>query len=155
MTDIAAFPTLTHVCDQGHEFARAVKAGAAIKAGMVVAYADTGVSDTVHPAVRGTTATIAGVAAADIASGAWGTIYLNGAIVYLVNADDTTTIDAGAVLTTDDNAVGGTVSAASAKTTTTGELRVDIIGYAIEDIAASSAGSYGRVMIQMQTVLEA
>lgn len=155
MVDISAFPTITQVCDQGHRNSRAVKAGAAIKAGMVVAYADVGVSDTVHPAIRGTTATIAGVAAYDIDSGAWGTVYTNGAVVYLVNADDTTTIDAGAVLTTNDNAVGGTVSAASAATTTTGELRVDIIGYAIEDIAASSAGSSGRVMIQMQTVLEA
>lgn len=147
--DITAFPTITQVCDQGYRNARAVKAGAAIKAGMVVAYADVGVSDTVHPAVKGTTATIAGVAAYDIASGSWGTVYLSGAIVYLANANDTTAIDAGAVVGTDDNAVGGTISVLTGVQTTTGELRMDVVGYAIEDIAG---GATGRVMLQIQTV---
>ena len=148
MTDISAFPTITQVCDQGHQFARAVKAGAAIKAGQVVAYADTGVSDTVHPHIKGTTASIAGVAAYDIASGSWGTVYLNGAIVYVANADDTTGIDAGAVVEGNDNAVGGTVSAAAnAATTAEGEeYKNDILGYAIEDIAG---GATGRVMINI------
>lgn len=149
MTDITAFPTITQVCDQGHRNARAVKAGSAIKAGMVVAYADAGGSDTVVPHVKGTTASIAGVAMYDIASGSWGTAFLNGAIVYVANADDTTAIDAGAVVEGNDNAVGGTVSAAAnaASTAEGEEFKIDILGYAIEDIAG---GATGRVMINMQ-----
>ena len=148
MADINAFPTIYKVADQGHQNARAVKAGAAIKAGMVVAYADTGVTDTVHPHIKGTTASIAGVAMYDIDSGDWGTILLNGAIVYVANADDTTGIDAGAVVEGNDNAVGGTVSAAAYALTTAvdEELKNDLLGYAIEDIAG---GATGRVMINI------
>lgn len=148
MADIGTFPTITQVCDQGHQFARAVKAGAAIKAGQVTAYADAGGSDTVVPHVKGTTASIAGVAAYDIASGSWGTVYLNGAIVYVANADDTTGIDAGAVIEGNDNAVGGTVSAAAYELTTAvgEEYKNDLLGYAIEDIAG---GATGRVMINL------
>lgn len=148
MTDIGTFPTITQVCDQGHKNARAVKAGAAIKAGQVVAYADAGGSDTVIPHVKGVTASIAGVAAYDIASGSWGTVFLNGAIVYVANADDATGIDAGAVVEGNANAVGGTVSAAAyALTTGVGEeYKNDLLGYAIEDIAG---GATGRVMINI------
>ena len=148
MADIGTFPTITQVCDQGHRNARAVKAGADIKAGMVVAYADTGVTDTVHPHIKGTTASIAGVAMYDIASGSWGTILTNGAIVYVANADDTTGIDAGAVVEGNDNAVGGTVSAAAYELTTAEgeEYKNDLLGYAIEDIAG---GATGRVMINI------
>jgi hypothetical protein len=148
MTAIGTFPKITQVCDQGHRNARAVKAGAAIKAGMVTAYADAGGSDTVVPHVKGTTASIAGVAAYDIASGAWGTIYLNGAIVYVANADDGTGIDAGAVVEGNENALGGTVSAAAYALTTAvdEEYKNDLLGYAIEDIAG---GATGRVMINI------
>jgi hypothetical protein len=148
MADIGTFPTITQVCDQGHRNARAVKAGAAIKAGMVVAYADAGGSGTVVPHVKGTTASIAGVAASNIASGALGTVYLNGAIVYVANADDTTAIGDGAVVEGNDNAVGGTVSAAAYALTTAvdEELKNDLLGYAIEDIAG---GATGRVMINI------
>ena len=151
MADITAFPTIYEVVSQGHHNARDIIAGAAIKAGQVVAYARTGVSNTVHPAVKGTTGGIAGVAAYDIASGARGTIYTNGAIVYVANADDTTAIDAGDLVEHNDNAVGGTVSAlvGVAATTAAGEaLYNDVLGYALDDIAG---GATGRVMIQMQT----
>jgi len=152
MTAIIAFPKITQVCDQGHRNSRAFKAGAAIKAGQVVAYARTGVTDVVHPHVKGTTGSIAGVAAYDIASGSWGNVYTNGAVVYLANADDTTIIDAGAVVEGNDNAIGGTVSAAAgAATTAEGtELFEDILGYAVEDIAG---GSTGRVTINIQATL--
>ena len=147
MADITAFPTIYRVCDQGHRNARAVKAGAAIKAGQVVAYALTGVSDTVHPAKMGVTGTVAGVALYDIASGAWGTILTNGAIVYVANADDTTGIDAGAFVECNDNAVGGTVSAASQAETSAGELTGYIVGITQEDIAG---GATGRIEISIQ-----
>ena len=146
MTDITAFPTITHVVDQGHQFSRAFKAGAAIKAGQVVAFARTGVTDVVHPHVKGTTGSIAGVAAYDIASGSWGNIFQDGAIVYIANADDTTGIDAGAPCEGNDNAVGGTVSAAAWEATVAGELYMDILGIAVEDIAG---GANGRVQIKI------
>jgi len=146
MADINAFPTITQVCDQGHRNARAVKAGAAIKAGQVVAYALTGVTDTVHPAKYGVTGSVAGVAMYDIASGSWGTILTNGAIVYVANADAATAIDSGAWVQVDDNAVGGTVSAASQAETSAGELTGYIVGMAVEDIAG---GATGRVQINI------
>ncbi|MFA6364596.1 hypothetical protein [Methanoregula sp.] len=147
MTGITAFPTITQVCDQGHDKARAYKAGAAIKAGQVVAFALTGVTDTVHPAKKGVTGTVAGVALTDIASGSWGTVLKNGAIVYVANADDTTGIDAGAFVECNDNAVGGTVSAASQEVTSAGELTGTVVGIAQEDIAG---GATGRIEISIQ-----
>jgi hypothetical protein len=146
MTDITAFPAITHVVDQGHQNGRAYKAGAAIKAGQVVAFARTGVTDVVHPHVKGTTGSVVGVAAYDIASGSWGMIYGDGAVVYVANADDTTGIDAGAPVEGNDNAVGGTVSAAAWEATVTGELYMDIVGIAVEDIAGNATG---RVQIKI------
>jgi hypothetical protein len=146
MTDISAFPTISHVVDQGHQNGRAYKAGAVIKAGMVVAFARTGVTDTVHPHVKGTTGSIAGVAAYDIASGSWGMIYGDGAVVYIANADDTTGIDAGAPVEGNDNAVGGTVTAAAWAATVEGELYLDVLGFAVEDIAGNATG---RVQIKI------
>ena len=150
MADITAFPTIYNVVKQGHHNARSFKAGATIKAGQVVAYARTGVSDTVHPAVKGTTGGIVGVASMDASTGDWFTVYINGSEVYVANADDTTAIDAGDLVEHNDNAVGGTVSAAvSAATTAEGQaLYNDILGYATQDIAG---GATGLVMIQTQT----
>lgn len=140
MADIGTFPTITQVCDQGQDKARAYKAGAAIKAGQAVAFALTGVDNTVYPARKGVTGTVVGVAMYDIASGSWGTILKNGAIVEVANADDTTGIDAGAFVECNDNAVGGTVSAASQLVTSAGELTGNIVGVAQEDIAGGATG---------------
>jgi len=140
MTDITAFPTLTKVIEQGEEFCRRYKFGAAAKAGQAMAFQAAGTSNQVIPAVKGTTGSIVGVAAQDTASGAYGNVYKNGAVVYVVNADDTTAIDAGDVLEANDNAVGGTVSTAKGKPTTDADLIVDILGFALEDIAGGASG---------------
>ncbi len=148
MTDIGVFPKITNVVSQGHRNARDVIAGADIKAGQVVAYAATGVSNTVIPAIKGTTGSVAGVAAYDIASGEKGTIYINGAIVNVANADSATSIDAGDLVEYNDNTVGGTVSTCVAETVTTGTtLVVNCLGVALDDIPG---GGVGRVLIQMQ-----
>ena len=147
MTDISAFPTITQVCDRGHQNSGPYKAGATIKAGQVVAYARTGVTDTVHPHKKGTTSSIAGVAATDAATGTWFNVYTNGAVVYVANADSATAIGPGEVVEGNDNAVGGTVSAASGAATTSGKIMMDILGYAVETIAG---GDTGRVMIAIQ-----
>lgn len=142
MADIAKFPTITQVVDRGYQFSGPYKAGSTIKAGMVVAYARTGVTDTVHPHIKGTTGSIVGVAAEDAATGDWLNVYEDGAVCYLANADDTTVIDAGAVVEGNDNAVGGTISAAAgAATTAEGtELMADVVGVALEDIAGGATG---------------
>jgi predicted RecA/RadA family phage recombinase len=147
MADITAFPTLTHIVDQGEDRCRRYKAGAAIKAGMVVAFEASGTSNQVVPAVRGTTGSVVGVAAKDAASGEMFNVYIDGAFVYCVNADDTTAIDAGAPLAVNDNAVGGTVSAAQGAAVASGELVVEVVGVAQEDIAG---GATGIMKIQTQ-----
>ena len=137
MTDIDTFPTLTNVLhNDGPTFG--FIAGAAIKAGQVVAFATTGVSDTVHPAIAGTTAQPIGVAIIPAAAGAPVTVALV--------ADDTTAIDAGEAVADDDNAVGGTVAAAA--TTATGYA----IGVTIEDIP--KAGS-GKIIVMPQIITKA
>lgn len=148
MTDISAFPSITQVCDRGHQNSGPYTAGATIKAGMVVAYARTGVTDTVHPHKKGTTGSVVGVAAEDASTGDWLNVYEDGAVCYLANADDTTGIDAGAVVEGNDNAVGGTISAATGAATTAeaSELMADVVGMALEDIAG---GATGRVKIRI------
>jgi len=145
MTDIAAFPTLTQVLySDGPTYP--FTAGAAIKAGQVVAFATTGVTDTVHPAVAGTTAQPIGVAVIPAASGAPVTVALVGSVVVVVNADDTTGIDAGEAVAENDNAVGGTVAAAA--TTATAYA----IGVTIEDIAG---GGSGKIVVMPQIITKA
>lgn len=154
MADIGTFPTIYQVVDQGHQNCLTMTAGAAIKAGQVVAYAKTGVSKTVHPHIPGITASIVGVAMYDAASGAEVPVLTNGAVVYVANADDTTGIDAGALVGGNDNAVGGTVSAASTTATTVHgtEYAFDILGIALDDIAGDATG---RVMIALQATTRA
>ncbi len=145
MTDIATFPTLTLVLhNDGPTFG--FIAGADIKAGQVVAFATTGVSYTVHPAIAGTTAQPIGVAIIPAAAGAPVTVALVGSIVTVVNADDATAIDAGEAVADDDNTVGGTVAAAA--TTATGYA----IGVTIEDIP--KAGS-GKIIVMPQIITKA
>jgi hypothetical protein len=152
MTDISAFPAITQVCDQGQRNSRAFKVGAtAVKAGMAVAYAATGVDDVIVPALQGTTGSLVGVAANDAAIGAWVNVYIDGATVYVANADSATGIDAGDLVEYNDNAVGGTVSTkVQATTPATGTTLINnVLGYAVEDIAG---GATGRVMIHLQSL---
>ena len=151
MSDISTFPTITHVCDQGYRNCKAYKVGAtAVKAGMAVAFAATGVADVIVPALKGTTGSIVGVAAYDAAIGAWVNVYENGAVVYVANADGTAGIEAGDLVEHNDNSVGGTVSTkVQATTPVTGATLInDILGYAIDAIAG---GGTGRVKIAIQT----
>jgi hypothetical protein len=152
MSDISTFPTITQVCDQGQRNSRAYKVGAtAVKAGMAVAFAASGDTDTIVPALQGTTGSVVGVAANDAAVGAWVNVYENGAVVYVANADSATGIDAGDLVEHNDNAVGGTVSTKVQGTTpVTGATLVNnVLGYAVDDIAG---GATGRVMINIQAV---
>ena len=145
MADITKFPEIKQVLhNDGPTFG--FIAGAAIKAGQVVAFATTGVSDTVHPAIAGTTAQPIGVAIIPAAKDAPVTVALVGSIVTVANADDTTAIDAGEAVADDDNAVGGTVAAAA--TTATGYT----IGVTIEDIPKAGAG---KIIVMPQIITKA
>jgi len=144
MTDISAFPVLTQVLhSDGPTYP--FTAGATIKAGQVVAFAATGVSDTVHPAIAGTTAQPIGVAVIPAASGDPVTVALVGSVVTVANATDSS-IDAGEAVAASNNPVGGTVTLAV--TTATGY----VIGVTIEDIAGSGTG---KIIVMPQIITKA
>lgn len=160
MTDISKFPTMKNIVKHGDNFINGV-AGEALTAGMVVGIAATGV-DFTFVAMDETAGELpVGVVEADAASGDPCSVASIGCIVKVANADDTTTIDAGDLLMTNDNAVKGTVSAftpradlsstvidGSNDTTIDGSAR--IIGMALEDIAG---GSYGYMLVMPYLIL--
>lgn len=139
MADIAAFPTIRNVLVTGDNIV-SYTAGAIIVAGQVVAIHGTGVSQTVHPAVKGTTDTPVGVALYGCASGAKIAVAGPGCRVYCAQADDTATIDAGDYLEDNDNAVGGTVSVAARMDAGVVSVLKFCVGVAEDDIAASGTG---------------
>lgn len=140
MADTSTFPTLTNVLVTGKETVKTYTAGAAIKAGQAVAFATTGVNDTVHPAIAGTTGRPAGVAIFDAASGAPVAVAGNGAKVRVVEGAGVA-IDAGHDVIVDDCALGGCViemdpAIGSHSATVTNWY----LGSTVEDIAANSYG---------------
>ncbi len=139
MADIAAFTSIRNVLHSGDNIQNYI-AGADIKAGQVVAIHGTGVSMTVHPAVKGTTAMPAGVALHDAASGDNVAVAGPDCIVYVANADDTTAIDAGHEVEDNDNAVGGTVSEIAANSGAATASYVYIVGTTVDDIAGAGTG---------------
>lgn len=144
MADIAAFPDMgDDILVSGDNIKRYI-AGAAITKGQAVAIHGTGVSETVHPAVKGTTASVEGVALATVASGENVAVAGPGCVVYMANADDTTGIDAGSGVEDNDNAVGGTISALPANSGAATAAYANLVGVAIDDIAG---GATGRVRL--------
>lgn len=139
MADIAAFPTIRNVLVSGDNIKNCI-AGATILAGQVVAIHGTGVSNVVWPAVKGTTDAIIGVALYGAASGAKVAVAGAGCRVYVAQADDTATIDAGDALEDNDNAVGGTVSTAARVDAGVVAVVKFLVGTAVDDIAASGTG---------------
>jgi len=160
MADIDTFPTIQEVLYAGDNI-QTFTAGEAIKAGQVVGIAAAGVSMTVVVMNATSGETAIGVALYDVSSEGTVAVAMNGCIVYVANADDTTAIDAGDRLAQNDNAVGGTVSAASATsvsidagatavtstaangaitTVAGGYLPQQIVGIALDDIAGNSTG---------------
>lgn len=135
--DITAFPTMTDVLIAGDNIQSFI-AGAAWKAGQILAFHGTGVSNTLHPAVKGTTTMIKGVALYDVESGDVGAVACRGCRAKVANFHDTTAMDAGDPVEDNDNAVGGTVSTA----TLSGGIELQYIaGYLEEDIAGDGTGA--------------
>lgn len=140
MADIAAFPDMgDNILIAGTNIQR-YKAGAAIKKGQAVAIHGTGVNETVHPAVKGTTASVEGVALADAEQGEYVPVAGPGCVVLMANADDTTAIDAGSGVEDNDNAVGGTISALPANSGSAIAAYANLVGVAIDDIPGDGVG---------------
>lgn len=137
--DIAAFPTITDVLVSGDNIQSYI-AGADWKAGMVLAFHGTGVSRTLHPAVKGTTTTIKGVALYDVSSGDEGAVACRGCRCKVANFHDTTAIDAGDPAEDNDNAVGGTVGAAALTVSGVVAVIQYIAGTFDEDVAGDGTG---------------
>ena len=112
----------------------------AVKAGMVVAYNSTGVSGAINKSVKATTVGAIGVAIYDAGAGELVAVAMDGCIVYVANTDDATTMDAGDVLGTTTNAIGGYVDACAVVTAGAVPVRVEKVGIALDDIAASGTG---------------
>ena len=145
MTDISAFPTLPNVhdsellTDKGPVLTF-LSAGT-IKVGQGVCFAATGVSFSVIPSIAGANTQPIGVALDNVVSGEYVAVACVGCVAEMANADDTATIDAGDWVELNDNAVGGTINTvnfSASGTTTTAHPQV--IGIALEDIAASGSG---------------
>lgn len=129
----------------------------AVVAGQVVAIHATGVSLAVDPSVAAAGSRSVGVALYNAAAGAEVAIAGPGCIVYAVNAIDSA-IDAGAMVETNDAACKGGISEAAiaAVSGAVGTNHLDIIGIALEDIAASttSVGTKGRILICPMTLAQ-
>jgi len=144
MADISAFPDMGDNILVSGDNIQTYVAGAAIKKGQAVAFHATGVSMTVHPAVKGTTASVEGVALATVDSGENVAVAGPGCVVYMANADGTTAIDAGDGVEDNDNAVGGTISALPANSGGVTGAYANLVGVALDDIAG---GGTGRVRL--------
>lgn len=145
MADIAAFPTIRNAWESGANVI-SLTATNAIKAGQAVEIDATGVSGAVNAAVQEAGSQPVGVAIADADAGGKVAVATTGCVVYVANADDTAAIDAGSPLETNDNAVGGTVSAVTVTATGGATVTVHpyVVGIALDDIAG---GGTGRMLV--------
>jgi hypothetical protein len=109
MGDISAFPSIANPLFSGDNIIT-LTATNAITAGMVVEIDATGISGAVNAAVAEAASKPIGVAVTSAGAGAKVAVATYGCVVYVANADDTATMDAGTYVITNDNAVGGTVS---------------------------------------------
>lgn len=153
MTDITAFPTIRNVLWSGDNI-QTFTATTAVTAGQVVAINATGVSMAVDPSVATAGSRSIGVALYSASAGAQVAVAMTGCICYVAIYDDTATIDAGDFVETNDCAVKGTVGAAAVAATggATVTAHYDIIGIAVDDIAASGTG---RILIQPMCLTQA
>ena len=151
MADISEFPDLYDGTGMGDVSivltpngpAKKYVLAADVTAGQVVVFGST--DGEVTPATGATTEVVAGVVTEDGEDGDEIVVYMAGNIAVLVNADDTTQIDQGAWVITNDNALKGTISAVSTTASgTTATLYLNTVGYALEDIAGDS---FGKVFI--------
>ena len=125
------------------------KAGSAILAGQIVSFAATGDSRQVIPATSSTGAPI-GVAAYSIASGAEGTILMQGCVCKIMLSADDGTADAGDWIGVSTVAGTGIVRDPAIQAHDTIVGLQNAIGLALDDIAAGAAtvGGTGYILVQ-------
>lgn len=139
MTDISAFPTITSEIVKHIGTTFTCKTVTDLKPGQAVEFQASGVSWQVTVAKADGRAI--GVVGAPHAAGDLVTVYSVGSIVKMANADDTAVIDAGDMVESNDNDVGGTINAvAEAGSGAKGVLHPNLLGVALDDIAASGTG---------------
>ena len=136
MAVISPFPTIHTVCPY-YGLNRGFTATEAVKGGQAVGFAATGISNAVVPMDATAGEQVIGVAEYDAGAGSEVNVCMNGCVVVVANADDTTAIDAGDHVELNDNAVQGTVSALALTQFTANHY---ILGIALEDIAGSGTG---------------
>jgi hypothetical protein len=148
MGDVATFPTIRNVLVYGDNIVQ-FTATTAVKAGMVVGINATGVAMAVDKCVTTAGEMPVGVALHDAGAGALVEVAMYGCVVYVVNALDGTNIDAGSWLETNDNAIGGTVSAVAVAASGSNVVvpHYGVIGIALDDNTATAAGAYSRMLI--------
>jgi hypothetical protein len=137
MADIASFPTIRDVLVSGDNI-KNFTAGAAITAGQVVAFAGTGVDNTVHPVVTTSTGSIVGVALYSVASGAQVAVACRGCLCTVANGESDATGDAGDPVAEYGTTTAGTVKVAPIAAAGATCTLHKIVGYLMEDMANSS-----------------
>lgn len=143
MADITSFPTIHQVVIDDGGPIRTFTFTEAASAGMAVGFAATGISNAVVPMDATSGEQCIGVAVYDVAIGAKGAVAMDGNIVVVANADDTSVIDAGDYVELNDNAVQGTVSALTLTQFTANHY---VLGITLEDIAGNGTG---EVLVQV------
>jgi hypothetical protein len=108
-----------------------LKSRIAAKAGMVAAFAATGVSGQVEPAVSGTTGPVVGVYVNDVAAGKMAVIGTYGTVIK-VQEGAGSALDAGDWVAADDAAATGCVKALDTTTT-----NYDRVGMLLDDLAGN------------------
>ena len=137
MADISTFPTIHQVVKDDSGAIRTFTFTEAASAGQVVGFAAAGVSNAVVPMDATAGEQPIGVALYAVEAGDKGAVAMDGCIVEVANADDTTAIDSGDYVELNNNTVKGTVSALALTQFTANHY---IAGIALEDIAGSSTG---------------
>jgi hypothetical protein len=143
MGNIATFPTISNVLFNGDNVIT-LTATNAVTAGMVVEIDADGVSGAVNAAIAEAASKPIGVAITSAGAGDEVSVATYGCVVYVANADDTATADAGTYVVTNANAVGGTVSTELA----VGDLETpqQIVGMLLEGM---TAGGTARCLLTL------
>jgi hypothetical protein len=151
MADIGAWVAMRNVLCEGNNIGK-FTATSIIKAGMVVAFAAAGLDMSVIPAIKATSGQPIGVALHDAAAASQVSVAMDGCIVNVQNAESNVDIEAGDILEDNDNAVGGTVSAAGVMDAGVVLVVKYQVGIAIDAILRSDVG---RMLVQCGTFTSA
>jgi hypothetical protein len=151
MADIAAWVAMRNVLCEGNNIGK-FTATSTIKAGMVVAFAATGLDMSVIPAIKATSGQPIGVALHDAAATSIVSVAMNGCIVNVQNAESNVDIEAGDMLEDNDNAVGGTVSTCAVMDAGVVLVVKYQVGIALDAILRSETG---RMLVQCGTFTSA